>query len=113
MQLYDRQGKRLYLTAEERRAFIAAAATTGRPVRTLCVLLHETSCRISEALALTPERIDLSGRAVMFESLKKRRRGVDRVVPVPPTLLDTLDRVHGLREAQKRGRGPSDRPLWP
>jgi hypothetical protein len=28
MQIYDHQGKRLYLTADERRAFIAAAAET-------------------------------------------------------------------------------------
>jgi integrase/recombinase XerD len=113
MQLYDSQGKRLYLTADERRAFIAAAATADRPVRTLCTVLHDTGCRISEALALTSENIDLSGRAVMFESLKKRRRGIYRAVPVPPSLFDTLDMVHGIREAQKRGGGQSDRPLWP
>jgi integrase/recombinase XerD len=112
MQLHDSQGKRLYLTNDERRAFIAAAATADRPVRTLCTVLHDTGCRISEALALTPECIDLSGRAVMFESLKKRRRGVYRAVPVPPTLLDTLDMVHGIREARKRSRDQSDRPLW-
>ena len=38
---------------------------------------------------------------VVFESLKKRRRGVFRAVPVPPELLDTLDMVHGIREAQR------------
>ena len=107
------RGRRLYLTADERRAFIAAAATADRPVRTLCTVLHDTGCRISEALALTSESIDLSGRPVMFESLKKRRRGIYRAVSVPPTLLDTLDMVHGIREAQKRGGGQSDRPLWP
>ncbi len=36
MQLHDPNGKRLYLTAEERRAFLAAAAKAARPVRTLC-----------------------------------------------------------------------------
>jgi integrase/recombinase XerD len=112
MQLHDAQGKRLYLTADERRTFIAAAAKAERPVRTFCAVLHDTGCRISEALALTPERIDLTGRAIVFESLKKRRRGVYRVVPVPSGLLDTLDMVHGLREAQQRGKGLSDRLLW-
>jgi integrase/recombinase XerD len=111
MNLHDAQGRRLYLTAGERRAFVAAAATADRPVRTLCTVLHDTSCRISEALALTPESVDLSGRAVMFESLKKRRRGIYRAVLVPPALLDTLDMVHGIREAQKRG-GQTDRLLW-
>jgi hypothetical protein len=32
--LHDRHGKRFYLTTEERRAFIATAATADRPVRT-------------------------------------------------------------------------------
>lgn len=113
MQLHDRQGKRLYLTADERLAFMAAAAKAERPVRTLCAMLHDTGCRISEALALTPERIDLTGRAVVFESLKKRRQGVYRAVPVPPGLLDALDLVHGVREAQRRGKGHADLPLWP
>lgn len=112
MQLHDTQGKRLYLTADERRAFLAAAAKAERPVRTFCAVLHDTGCRISEALALTPERIDLTGRVIMFESLKKRRRGLYRAVPVPPGLLDTLDMVHGLQEARRRGRGHADRPLW-
>ena len=113
MQLHDAQGKRLYLTADERLAFMAAAARAARPVRTLCAVLHTTGCRISEALALTPEHVDLPGKAVVFETLKKRRRGVYRAVPVPPGLLDQLDLVHGLREALKRGRGHAERPLWP
>jgi integrase/recombinase XerD len=40
----------------------------------------------------------------VFESLKKRRRGIFRAVPVPPELLDTLDMVHGIQEAQRRGQ---------
>ena len=113
MQLHDAQDKRLYLTANERLAFMAAAARAARPVRTLCAVLHTTGCRISEALALTPEHVDLPGKAVVFETLKKRRRGVYRAVPVPPGLLDQLDLVHGLREALKRGRGHAEGPLWP
>ena len=74
-------------------------------------MLHTTGCRVSEALALTPERVDLAGRAVVLETLKKRRQGVFRAVPVPAGLLDQLDLVHGLREAQRRGKGHSDRPL--
>jgi hypothetical protein len=74
MNLHDTQGRRLYLTADERRAFIRSAPTAARPVRTLCMVLHDTGYRISEALALTSESVDLSGMAMMFESLKKRRR---------------------------------------
>ncbi len=111
MRLFDAEGRRLYCTEEERRAFLAAAAKAPREVRTFCGTLHATGCRISEALALTARQVDLSGRVVVFESLKKRRRGVFRAVPVPPELLDTLDMVHGIREAQRRGQVQA--LLWP
>src|SRR6478736_9467962 len=111
MQLHDAEGRRLYLTEQERRAFIAAAAQARREVRTFCGVLHATGCRISEALELTAERIDLSGRVIVFESLKKRRKGVFRTVPVPPELLDALDLVHGIREAQRRETAKA--LLWP
>ena len=107
--LIDPQGRRLYLTAAERSAFLIAAAKAPREVRSFCEVLHFTGCRISEALALTAKRIDLDGQALVFETLKKRRSGVYRAVPVPPRLLDTLDLVHGVREARK-GRG--DPALW-
>ncbi len=48
MQLHDRQGKRLYLTAAERAAFMAAARRAAPEVRTLCAVLHDTGCRESE-----------------------------------------------------------------
>jgi integrase/recombinase XerD len=111
MHLFDAAGRRLYLTEDERRDFMAAAVKASREVRTFCGVLHATGCRISEALALTPQQIDLSGRMVVFESLKKRKRGVYRAVPVPPDLLDTLDMVHGIREAQRRG--VTQDQLWP
>src|SRR4051794_27523177 len=111
MQLFDAEGRRLYFTEEERRAFVAAAPKAPREVRTFCGVLPATGCRISEALALTVQQIALSGRVVVFESLKKRTRGVFRAVPVPPELLDTLDMVHGIREAQRRGQAKA--LLWP
>src|SRR3954469_24842193 len=112
MQLFDAEGRRFYFAEDERRAFIAAAAKAPREVRTFCGVLHATGCRISEALALTAQQIDLSGRVVVFESLKKRRKGVYRAVPVPLELLDALDLVHGIQEAQRRGQAKA-LLLWP
>ncbi len=108
--LHNREGHRLYLTAEERAAFLLAAQHFPREVRTLCVILHDTGCRISEALALTSDRVDFSGKAVVFETLKKRTRGVFRAVPVPDATLDLLAMVHGLRE-RKRGRQKTEAAL--
>src|ERR1700721_682590 len=83
MRLYDCTGKRKYLTPSERQVFLTAAATAPGDVRTFCETLAHTGCRISEALALTAARVDVGGGVLVFESLKKRRKGVYRAVPVP------------------------------
>ena len=113
MRLFDGQGRRLYFTDDERKAFLAAARIAPREVRCFCGILHYTGCRISEALALTPKAIDLSSRFIVFESLKKRRRGIYRPVPAPPELLDVLDMVYGVREIQKKGGTRLNAKLWP
>lgn len=113
MQLFDRQGKRLYFTDDERKAFLAAARKALPEVRSFCSVLHYTGCRISEALALTPKGIDLSKKVIVFESLKRRRRGVYRPVPIPPELLDVLETVHGVREIQKTGGARLHERMWP
>jgi hypothetical protein len=112
-ELFDRAGQRKYLTADERAAFLRAADRADREVKTFCYLLHYTGCRISEACELTFDRVDLAGGVVVFETKKKRRGGVYRAVPVPPSLLELLDMVHGVRERQEKGkaRGRGER-LW-
>ena len=110
--LYDALGRRLYLTPGEGAAFLRTAMGHDRLVRTFCSLLYYTGCRISEALHLTPRRVDFADQVIIVESLKKRRKGVYRAIPVPPALLDTLDMVHGLKEIQRRGRRYElDQPL--
>src|SRR5437763_8733664 len=104
MQIYDTHGHRLYLTGAERAAFRAAAERAPRAVRTYCWTLLYTGCRPSEALALTADRVDFQAAVLTFESKKKRRPGLYRAVPVPATLLDALDLVHGLRDRHTRAQ---------
>lgn len=118
MRLFDDAGDRLYLSAAERAAFLAAASAQPREDRVFCHLLHFTGCRPSEALELSPDRVLLDDRAVVFRSLKKRatdrqgrpKRPQFRTVPVPARLTDDLDLVFDLR----RTRRPQERrvPLW-
>jgi integrase/recombinase XerD len=63
---------------------------------------HDTGCLISEALAPTARSVDLSGKAIVFETIKKRRRGVYRAVTVPESMHDTLNMVTGLTQARAR-----------
>jgi integrase/recombinase XerD len=104
---------RKYLTAGERDRFLREAERADRPVRTLCMTLAYAGCRLSEALALTVGRVDLVAGVLVFESLKKRRTGIYRAVPVPPALLAALDMVHGIRELQGRRGKSRDLRLWP
>ena len=113
MSLYDAVGARKYLTAGERDASLRAAEEGDGEIRSLCMTLAYAGCRLSEALALTVDRVDLAAGTLIFETLKKRRTGVFRAVPVPPSLLRALDLVHGIREHQaQKGKGRSEL-LWP
>jgi integrase/recombinase XerD len=113
MQLHMAHSARKYLTAGERAAFLREAARAERQVRILCMTLAYAGCRLSEALALTVDRVDLAAGVLVIESLKKRRTAIYRAVPRPPALLDALDFVHGIRERQsQRSKGCGVR-LWP
>ena len=107
--LYNNQGLRLYLTPEERQAFYDAAKNQNRETRTFCHTLHMTGCRISEALETTVDRIDLQEQKIIFRTLKKRHKVMFRGVPVPSNYLDSLDMVHGIKEARKQRKNPK---LW-
>ena len=113
MGLHTVDGLRKYVTAGEREAFLREADRADRTVRTLCMTLTYAGCRLSEALALTVDRVDLAAGVLTFESLKKRRDGVYRSIPVPPALLEALDMVHGVREQQAGKRRSRGVRLWP
>ena len=111
MRLEDRDGRRLYLNGEERAAFLRSTALQPPAPRLFAETLYYTGCRLSEALELTPQRIDLSESRITLRSLKKRRSDVFRVVPVPKDYLDRLELTFGIRQAQRR-QNAKDVPLW-
>ncbi len=105
--LYTAAGQRKYLTPAERARFLDAARACPRgDLRTLCLTLAYTGCRISEALALRPGAIESETGFIPIRSLKKRKRKVMiREVPVPADLFDALGEVHDLDDRERR--------LWP
>jgi integrase/recombinase XerD len=110
MQLYDENGQRKYLTPEERDAFLRVAEGAPPEVYKFCGTLVYTCCRITEDLELTADRVDLKAGVLVLESLKQRRRGVYRPVPLPPSFLDSLNLVHNLKPVERRkdtGKGLS------
>jgi integrase/recombinase XerD len=112
MRLYDCKGRRKYLTPSERKAFLKASVNAPEDVMTFCATLAYSGCRISEALALTADRVDLPDGVLVFETLKKRRKGIYRAVPVPAGFLQTLTLVHDLQAIQSRPDGGAGASLW-
>ncbi len=111
--LFTLTGERKYLTDTECEAFIVAATAHERgEVRTFGLVLAYTGARISEALELTPRRIDTSSKSITFRTLKQRRENVYRTVPVPDRLLDDLELVHRIRKALRGRKGQGDKLLW-
>ena len=101
---------RLYVS-EERRRFIAAARAYERTdVGTFAATLAYTGCRISEALAVRAEDVDLEQRTIRFRTLKRRVEHW-REIPVPDAHVRELELVHQLRAVHRTRRAP--RRLWP
>ena len=73
-------------------------------MRAFCMLLALAGCRISEALAITPQHLDHESKRVIFRTLK-RRRTVFRAVPIPDALMHLLVRL--ARDVADDAR------LWP
>lgn len=93
--LYSTGGGRKYLTPPERARFIAASNRHARPeVRTFCLVLAFTGCRISEALSLVAASIEAEECFIAIRCLKKRGRTVIRQIPVPCELIALLQTVH-------------------
>lgn len=92
-EIYDRQGRRKYLTASERRRFRDNAKTLPLREQTFCLIHYFAGLRISEALALTVHSVDVAEGIVIIETLKRRKTGVFRAVPLPRSFLKQLQRM--------------------
>jgi integrase len=92
--MFDQRGSRKYLNEAERRAFRRAVKHEPDAARrAFCLTLFYTGCRISEALNVTAERVDTANKAVVFETLKRRKRGHFRAVPIPNALVKLLRQI--------------------
>lgn len=100
-QVYAVDGRRKYLDAEERRRFLLAASQEPGEAHALCALLVYTGCRISEALSLHRDQIDIAASAIIVRTLK-RRKITFRRVPLPPSVISMLLSI-----------SPSEGPIWP
>ena len=106
MRLYNAQAQRLYINAGERAQFLLFADKSALQIRSLCYTLTYTGCRISEALNLMPQSIQMDAQVIAFRTLKRRSTMVIREVPVPDVLLQVLCQAHDLAAQEQSA------PLW-
>ena len=90
LSLRDRYGQRKYLNQKERLIFLEVSRKEPTEVKLFCQLLFYTGARIAEIHNLRPESIDYSSETVVIESLKKRKPGIYREIPLPQVLLQEL-----------------------
>jgi integrase len=109
--LFGPSGSRKYLNAAERQRFIVSAQHAPPMVRLFCLVLRWSGGRISEVLALTPAAIDIESGVANLETLKRRKRGIVRQVPLPENVLNDLERHFGLRRLQRDAEMAATR-LW-
>jgi integrase len=109
--LFGKSGSRKYLNAAERRRFLESAQQLPPHERSFCQVLAWSGARISEVLALVPAAFDIESGAAGITTLKRRKRGIVRQVPLPPDLLTNLDRVFGLGAAKRDPERAGER-IW-
>lgn len=88
-QIHDANGRRRYVSADERRRFLAVADGLPAEVRALCFVLAYSGCRVTEALNLGRHQLDLEGGAIVLRTLK-RRKLIFRTVPMPSTIMTMI-----------------------
>lgn len=100
--LYNGLGQRKYLIKPERKKFYSCAHNMEAQIQTFLLMLYYSGARISEVLQLEVDHIDFGQKLVIIESLKKRRRGVFRALPLPEIYLKTLNSYLQQKQAKKR-----------
>ena len=91
MTLHDRDGQRKYLNQVERLRFLEATKQRRTDIKLFCQLLYYTGARIAEIHNLQTFNIDFPNKTVVLESLKKRRKGIFREIPLPLPFLIELE----------------------
>lgn len=88
--LYGLHGQRKYLTRQERAKFYQLAQQKEEARKLFFLMLYYTGARISEVLSIGKQNIDKDECMVAIECLKKRKKGIFRIVPLPKDFVEAL-----------------------
>ena len=111
-------GQRKYLNREERRAFLEATQLQEAKVKYLSQFIYYTGCRLSEALEVSPARLDYSSKMVTIRTLKQGKDDDGNQIiryrqnELPESFLNEIQGVYNVLKLQKSPK-TANRPLWP
>lgn len=103
--------ERKYLNREERQRVLSAMTKLDARRALFALTLAWSGARVSEVLALTPRSFQIEHSVISIVTLKRRRWSV-REIPIPPELMQALDREFSLQAGQQDQRVRDGR-LWP
>lgn len=107
--LFDGNGQRKYLNRKERQRFYNCAVQFPQEVKLFCLMIYFTGARISEGVNLNVSSLDFSNKTVIIQTLKRRKKGIYRQVPLPDFLLQELKSYIEIRKSHHRY---SSNRLW-
>lgn len=111
LSLYSTNGFRKYLNRHERERALLTMGNLEPASALFALTLAWTGARVSEVLALTASSFQVESGIVAICTLKRRKHCV-REVPIPPQLMDALDRCFGLSR-ERCEPSEAGRRLWP
>jgi integrase/recombinase XerD len=109
--LFGINGSRKYLNVAEQKRFKQAVQTLPPEQRLFCTVLALSGGRISEVLSLTPNAVDFESGDIALKTLKRRKQGVIRQIPLPLQIMCEFEsqfRIGTARFDPQLG----DRPIW-
>jgi integrase len=109
--LHAVRGGRKYLNITERRRYALEIERMAPEVRTFGLVLMWSGCRVSEALAVTPLAVDRESGTITLITLKRRKPGHVRQVPLPTRVIEELTTVFDLKNRERDPKRAQER-LW-
>src|SRR6266478_7056112 len=110
--LFGINGSRKYLNAAEQKRYWQAIQTLPPEQRLFCTVLSLSGGRISEVLSLTPNAIDVESGDIALKTLKRRKRGVIRQIPLPHQIISEFESQFGIGTVRLDPQ-LRNRPIWP
>lgn len=103
-QLIDGRGLRKYINLEERERYYNTTMDQVEEEKLFSLLLLLTGVRISEALNVRRENFDFSNESIHIETLKKRKKGIWREIPLPEWYLQSIKQFMESQKLEPKNR---------